>query len=98
MVEPRLSTTNPLGLPYLWEVKMPIYEYFCPHCNLKFELLRSLSQSSEIASCPRCHNSVKRMFSSFASPSKSDEEISASIGGSSPCSTCSATSCATCKG
>jgi len=77
---------------------MPIYEYFCPQCNFKFELLRPLSQVDEIASCPYCHSSAKRIFSSFASPSKGADEISTSIGGSSPCSTCSATSCATCRG
>jgi putative FmdB family regulatory protein len=76
---------------------MPIYEYFCPHCNLKFELLRPLSQSDEIASCPHCHTNAKRMLSSFACPSKETEEVSASLGGSSPCSTCSAVSCAACK-
>ena len=77
---------------------MPIYEYFCPQCNFRFELLRPLSQSDEIVSCPHCHNGAKRMFSSFASPSKGTEEISTPIGGSSPCSTCSAISCATCRG
>jgi putative FmdB family regulatory protein len=42
---------------------MPIYEYLCPNCKVKFELLRPLSQSSEVASCPRCHTDAKRMFS-----------------------------------
>jgi putative FmdB family regulatory protein len=76
---------------------MPIYEYFCPQCNLKFELLRSLSQPSQNAPCPHCHNGAERMFSTFASPSKGTEEISTQIGGGSPCSTCSAMSCAACE-
>ena len=76
---------------------MPIYEYFCPNCNLKFELLRSLSQPSQNALCPHCHNDAERVFSSFASPSNHAEEVSAPIVGSSPCSTCSAMSCAACK-
>ncbi|NWF77086.1 MAG: zinc ribbon domain-containing protein [Chloroflexi bacterium] len=76
---------------------MPIYEYLCPECNLKFELLRPQSQANENASCPRCHNGAKRIFSSFASFTKSSEGTSTPIGGSSPCSTCSATSCATCQ-
>ncbi len=75
---------------------MPIYEYLCPHCNLRFELLRSLNKLTETASCPHCHNNAKRLFSPFASFSKSTEGISTPIGGSSPCSTCSATSCDTC--
>mgnify|MGYP003681891013 CR=1 FL=1 len=77
---------------------MPIYEYFCPNCKLKFELLCPLSRLNEIASCPRCRNGAKRVFSSFASFSESPEGVSTPIGGSSPCSTCSAISCATCKG
>ena len=76
---------------------MPIYEYFCPQCNLKFELLRSLSQPSQNAPCPHCHNDAERVFSSFASFSGNTDVASTPIGGSSPCSTCSATNCAACK-
>ncbi|MCK4388349.1 MAG: zinc ribbon domain-containing protein [Dehalococcoidia bacterium] len=76
---------------------MPIYEYFCPQCNLKFELLRPLDQSNVTASCPRCHNEANRMVSSFTSASKGTEEVSPPIGGSSPCSTCSALTCAACN-
>jgi len=76
---------------------MPIYEYLCPECKLKFELLRPQAEANESASCPRCHNGAKRIFSSFASFSKSSEGTSTPIGGGSPCSTCSATSCATCQ-
>jgi putative FmdB family regulatory protein len=77
---------------------MPLYEYCCPHCNLRFELLRPLSESKETAFCPRCHNSAQRMLSCFASFSKSAEGVSTPIGGSSSCSTCAATSCDTCHG
>ncbi|HEY4711556.1 MAG TPA: zinc ribbon domain-containing protein [Dehalococcoidia bacterium] len=79
---------------------MPIYEYFCPDCNFKFELLRPQIQTNENASCPRCHNNgAKRIFSSFASPrqTRSSEGASTPIGGGSSCSSCSATSCATCQ-
>ncbi len=76
---------------------MPIYEYFCPACKSRFALLRPLSQSSEAASCPRCHSKAGRVFSSFACSSKSAEGEVTPLGGSSPCSTCSATSCDTCK-
>jgi putative FmdB family regulatory protein len=75
---------------------MPIYEYFCPNCSFKFELLRQQTQLNEDASCPRCHNGAKRILSSFASFSKSSEGASTPIGGSSSCSTCSTTSCDTC--
>ncbi|MCK4353618.1 MAG: zinc ribbon domain-containing protein [Dehalococcoidia bacterium] len=76
---------------------MPIYEYFCAHCNFRFELLRHLSQSDEVASCPNCHNGAKRVLSSFNAPSGNVEGTSTTIGGSNPCSTCSALSCDTCR-
>jgi putative FmdB family regulatory protein len=77
---------------------MPIYEYFCPECNLKFELLRPLSHSDESAACPRCHNGARRVFSSFACSSKGTEEMPTPMGGNSPCSTCSAIDCSACRG
>jgi len=55
---------------------MPIYEYFCPNCKLKFELLRPLSQSNKTALCPYCHSGAERIFFSFASFSKSSEGVS----------------------
>jgi putative FmdB family regulatory protein len=74
---------------------MPIYEYVCPSCNLKFELLRRLNQANEEASCPCCHNQAKRAFSTFASLSKDESGLTSPIGGSS-CGSCSATTCDTC--
>lgn len=76
---------------------MPIYEFYCPGCEFKFELLLPLSKSSEAASCPRCHNGAQRVMSSFACPSGGSEEDFGSTGGSSACSTCSAMSCASCQ-
>ena len=75
---------------------MPIYEYFCPCCNTKIELIRSLSQAQESALCPHCHNKIERVLSSFASFSKSADGASTSIAGGSSCATCSAASCSTC--
>ncbi len=40
---------------------MPIYEYMCPKCNLKFELRQSFSAEST-ASCPNCQNGARRLF------------------------------------
>lgn len=77
---------------------MPIYEYFCPRCNFKFELLRPLSRVDEVASCPHCHNKARRVFSSFASLAEDSEETPTPNDGSSSCGTCSATNCATCRG
>ncbi|HEY92794.1 MAG TPA: zinc ribbon domain-containing protein [Dehalococcoidia bacterium] len=51
---------------------MPIYEYVCPKCNLKFELRCSFSESSEEAPCPNCQSSAKRVFSAFGISSVSE--------------------------
>ncbi|MDY7019238.1 MAG: zinc ribbon domain-containing protein [Chloroflexota bacterium] len=75
---------------------MPIYEYVCSNCNLKFELLRALSQADKNASCPQCDNSARRVFSPFSAFSEGDEGISTAIGGINSCTTCAAASCTTC--
>ncbi len=61
---------------------MPIYEYVCSDCSLQFELVRPLSQASEGAPCPRCHNGAKRVFSGFTSRSKDDSGLTAPLAGS----------------
>ena len=40
---------------------MPVYQYMCPKCNLKFELKRSFSDESIVA-CPKCQNGARRLF------------------------------------
>ncbi len=74
---------------------MPIYEYHCPDCDQKFELLRPLSQADEGGSCPRCQNTARRIMSSFACFSKEGSGLTSSIGGNS-CGSCNTTSCNTC--
>jgi putative FmdB family regulatory protein len=75
---------------------MPIYEYSCPECNLKFELLRPLSQAREPASCPQCRGKVNRVLSSFTCSRAASENVAGGVGSSS-CSTCSAMSCDGCR-
>jgi len=41
---------------------MPIYQYHCPKCNLKFELKQSFSDESMVA-CPKCQNGAQRCIS-----------------------------------
>ncbi len=84
----------------LEEVKMPIYEYVCSDCGLKFELLRRLSQSDDDASCPTCHKHAGRVLSTFACYSaSSDGGSSTPIAGTGGCScggSCSTHNCSTC--
>jgi len=75
---------------------MPIYEYVCPACDVKFELLRPLSQATEGASCPRCNESAERVLSRFASFTTDEGGFTSPIGGD-PCGSCSAASCDTCN-
>ena len=76
---------------------MPIYEYVCSGCDLKFELLRPLSRANEGAPCPRCHNGAERIFSVFASFSKSDGGLTAPLAGGNSCASCNLTSCDSCS-
>ena len=41
---------------------MPIYEYKCKACDLKFEVKRGFSESSG-AKCPNCQCQAQRIFS-----------------------------------
>ncbi len=41
---------------------MPIYEYKCPSCDIKFEVKRGFSESTG-ATCPRCQCQAQRIFS-----------------------------------
>jgi putative FmdB family regulatory protein len=49
---------------------MPIYEYECPACGEKFELLRSIADSDKKIKCPRCGaEKPRRVFSVFSTGS-----------------------------
>jgi putative FmdB family regulatory protein len=74
---------------------MPIYEYLCPDCKFKFELLRPLSRATDPADCPRCQQTAERILSTFACFSTNESGFSAPVGGSS-CASCGATDCSTC--
>ncbi len=74
---------------------MPIYEYVCPGCNSKFELLRPMSRANEEVACPQCQQKAERILSTFACVSMDESGLSSPVGGN-PCASCSATSCDTC--
>lgn len=77
---------------------MPIYEYFCPNCRNKFELLRPISKAEDDSECPKCKTASKRAISKFVSRAKDDmgflNHMPASTGSS--CSGCTSTNCSSC--
>ena len=75
--------------------KMPLYEYACPSCEVKFELIRPMSQATEASECPSCQHDAERILSNFACFTVDDSGLSAPLGGS-PCASCGADSCDTC--
>lgn len=81
---------------------MPIYEYVCSDCKLKFEELRPHCRAEEDAPCPKCQKPASRKMSLFRSRVEkgmgdymSMAEGMAQSGGSS-CSGCSSSSCSSC--
>jgi putative FmdB family regulatory protein len=82
--------------------KMPIYEYICSDCNLKFEELRPQSRAGEDAPCPRCHKPSSRKISLFRSKVEKDmsDYMAMAEGmaksGDSSCAGCSSTNCGSC--
>jgi len=77
---------------------MPIYEYRCDDCETKFDVLRSMSQADDPIACAQCEGmNTRRALSLFAAISKGKGGETRSIAGTgSSCSSCAATSCATC--
>ncbi len=75
---------------------MPLYEYLCPVCRSKFELLRKASQMGDEASCPRCQSTSKRVLSTFQALSRDAHGfITPAVGN--PCTGCSTDSCQSCN-
>ena len=63
---------------------MPIYEYKCRKCGLKFELLQSLGATNEGMSCPKCGTSKPiKQFSVFTSSSTGSDGCESGV-----CPTC----------
>jgi putative FmdB family regulatory protein len=54
---------------------MPIYEFFCPDCNMVYNFFSSRINTEKQPDCPRCQRrQLTRMMSSFAVISKAREE------------------------
>ena len=75
---------------------MPIYEYFCPSCQSKFELLRSMHWINEDAFCPTCNTIGQKLLSAFTSLSKDSEGVSVPMGGFDKCTGCTQSTCSSC--
>ena len=76
---------------------MPIYEYVCPDCKTKFELMRPMSRSGEPADCPKCKRTANRALSRFACRSSNEFGTTAPIaGGGGGCASCGSSNCSTC--
>lgn len=47
---------------------MPLYEYECPLCGHRFEVLQKMGETGEQLTCPVCGaGEQQRVYSSFAS-------------------------------
>jgi putative FmdB family regulatory protein len=49
---------------------MPLHEYFVRSCRLKFELMRSMNEALEAASCPSCGSNAQWLPSLFSKSSE----------------------------
>ena len=76
---------------------MPIYEYICPDCKTRFELMRPISRCSEPADCPDCKQKAPRALSRFACRTSDESGAVAPIaGGGGGCANCGGGSCSGC--
>ncbi len=74
---------------------MPLYEYYCPVCDHKFELLRPMARAGDPATCPSGHEGAERVISAFSTFAKSADSGVSSVA-SSGCTTCSTDGCGSC--
>lgn len=69
---------------------MPIYEYRCPSCGNRFEVLQRMGQGADGLACPRCGaQGVEKQLSTFATGSSQGSARSA------PAAGCGAPGCGT---
>ncbi len=72
---------------------MPIYEFLCEKCGLKFEKIQC--KSDKVPCCERCGAQARRLVSICGFTSAGGGKSSAKIGGS--CSGCSSHNCGSCS-
>ncbi|MEW6447900.1 MAG: zinc ribbon domain-containing protein [Bacillota bacterium] len=71
---------------------MPIYEFRCNACGLRFERLCPLGETGENLACPGCNTPKPEKLLSFFATRGTDG------GKGSSCTACKATSCSSCSG
>jgi putative FmdB family regulatory protein len=60
---------------------MPLYEYRCPECGHRFEILQRMGEGAEGLACPRCGaGKVEKQFSTFAASTAGGGAQAASCG------------------
>lgn len=64
---------------------MPLYEYFCPTCETKFERLRPMSASDEPSICPEGHEGAERLVSLFSAVGTDESGNSVTFAGGCAC-------------
>ena len=72
---------------------MPVYEYVCPNCEVKFDRLRPMTDGHQ-AECPICDTESPRVLSVFAAFRRGSEgEMAPVTGGGCACSAGGACGC-----
>ncbi len=79
---------------------MPIYEYRCSDCDVKFEKLVPLSRADEQPPCPQCAGeNTRKLLSTFAAVRGSSNgfaESASSPSSGGGCGSCGGGNCSTC--
>ncbi len=52
---------------------MPIYEFYCAHCNRVFKFFSRGVNTAKRPGCPACRRKLERQISTFAMPGKAKE-------------------------
>jgi len=71
---------------------MPLYEFKCQACGRRFEALVRIGQEQSVR-CAGCGGAVRKLISGFGIGGGANRIKSSGRG----CSTCSSSSCSTCK-
>lgn len=73
---------------------MPIYEYICADCKVRFEELRKMSEADEPCECPEC---LGMKATRVVSVVYSKNESGGLEGSKTACASCVSSNCATCR-